>query len=85
MECTGADSVEMRGDTLLVHASDSDAVARYLLNYTPARDIEITARNLEDAFLALTSGTDEPASEVGRTTAAHPSASAATVPEGSLR
>ena len=44
-----------------MHASDSDAVARYLLTRTPAHDIEITARNLEDAFLALTSGTDEPA------------------------
>jgi ABC-2 type transport system ATP-binding protein len=57
----GADSIEVRGDTVLVHASDSDAVARYLLTRTPARDIEITARNLEDAFLALTSSTDEPA------------------------
>ena len=76
----------MRGDTLLVHASDSDAVARYLLNHTPARDLEITARNLEDAFLALTSGTDEPASEVDRTTTpAQLSAAATTVPEGSLR
>jgi ABC-2 type transport system ATP-binding protein len=81
----GADSVEVRGDTVLVHASDSDAVARYLLNHTPARDIEITARNLEDAFLALTSGTDEPASKVDREMAATPNASATTVPEGSLR
>ena len=33
----GADSVEVRGDTVLIHASDSDAVARYLLTSTPAR------------------------------------------------
>ena len=33
----GADSVELRGDTVLIHASDSDAVARYLLTSTPAR------------------------------------------------
>jgi ABC-2 type transport system ATP-binding protein len=39
---------------VLVHGNDSDAVARYLLTRTPAVDIEITGRNLEDAFLALT-------------------------------
>jgi hypothetical protein len=27
---------------VLIHSSDSDAVARYLLNDTPARDLEIT-------------------------------------------
>jgi ABC-2 type transport system ATP-binding protein len=52
---SGVDSVEVRGETVLVHASDSDAVARYLLTSTPARDLEITARALEDAFIALTS------------------------------
>jgi ABC-2 type transport system ATP-binding protein len=51
----GADSVEVRGDTVLIHASDSDAVARYLLTSTPARDMEIITRGLEDAFIALTS------------------------------
>jgi ABC-2 type transport system ATP-binding protein len=51
----GADSVEIRGDTVLIHANDSDAVARYLLTSTQARNLEITARNLEDAFVALTS------------------------------
>jgi ABC-2 type transport system ATP-binding protein len=51
----GADSVEVRGETVLVHASDSDSVARYLLTQTQARDLEITTRALEDAFLALTS------------------------------
>ena len=45
----------MRGDTVLIHASDSDAVARYLLTSTPARDMEIITRGLEDAFIALTS------------------------------
>ena len=33
---------------------DSDAVARYLLTATAARDVEIVAHNLEEAFLALT-------------------------------
>ena len=37
-----------------VHAKDSDAVARYLLTETAARDLEIIARGLEDAFLSLT-------------------------------
>lgn len=56
----GADSVEIRGDTVLVHSGDSDAVARYLLTHTPARDLEITARGIEDAFLALTGDDAEP-------------------------
>src|ERR1019366_7907532 len=49
----GTDGVEVRGDTVLIHASDSDAVARYLLTSTPARDMEIITRGLEDAFTAL--------------------------------
>ncbi|MEE6262305.1 ABC transporter ATP-binding protein [Plantactinospora sonchi] len=53
----GVESVEVRGDSVLVQAGDSDVVARYLLNQTAARDLEITARNLEDAFLALTTDT----------------------------
>ena len=51
----GADNVEVRGDTVLIHSTDSDAVARYLLTNTPARDLEINTRGLEDAFIALTS------------------------------
>ena len=50
----GVDSVDVRGDSVLVHGSDSDAIARYLLNHTTARDLEITSRNLEEAFVALT-------------------------------
>jgi ABC-2 type transport system ATP-binding protein len=62
----GVDSVEMRGDTVLVHSKDSDAVARYLLTSTSARDLEITTRGLEDAFLALTSDdTDANGSHTG--------------------
>ena len=55
----GADSVEVRGETVLVHSNDSDAVARYLLTQTAAKDLEIAARGIEDAFLALTG--DDPA------------------------
>ena len=50
----GVEGVERRGDTVLIHASDSDAVARHLLTQTDAHDLEITARGLEDAFVALT-------------------------------
>lgn len=50
----GAESVELRGDTVLVHSTDSDATARFLLTQTAAKDLEITARGIEDAFLALT-------------------------------
>ena len=51
----GADNVEVRGETVLIHSTDSDSVARYLLTSTPARDLEIITRGLEDAFIALTS------------------------------
>ena len=66
-EIPGVDTVEVRGDTVLLHASDSDAVAKYLLNNTQARDLEITTRALEDAFIALTSD-DSDVSRTGVTT-----------------
>ena len=50
----GADTVEVRGDTILIHSADTDTVTRYLLNETSAHDLEITARGLEEAFIALT-------------------------------
>ena len=60
----GVDGVEVRGDTVLIHSGDTDAVARWLLNQTPARDLEITSRGLEEAFLALTGdGAPGPSSE----------------------
>jgi len=55
----GVETVEVRGDTVLIHSSDTDRVARYLLNETRARDLEITARGLEEAFLALTGDQDD--------------------------
>jgi ABC-2 type transport system ATP-binding protein len=57
----GVRSVEVRGERVLIQTMDSDAVARYLLTATPARDVEIVAHNLEDAFLTLT-GDDAAAS-----------------------
>lgn len=50
----GVLSVERRGDTVFVHCADSDAVARHLLSTTDAHDLEISSRNLEEAFVALT-------------------------------
>jgi ABC-2 type transport system ATP-binding protein len=52
----GVESVELRGDTVLIASRDSDATLRVLLTTTAARDVEVTAHNLEDAFLALTVG-----------------------------
>jgi ABC-2 type transport system ATP-binding protein len=51
----GVDHVEIRGETVLIHSNDTDAVARRLLTETTAHDVEITSRGLEDAFIALTS------------------------------
>ncbi|MDR6861656.1 ABC transporter ATP-binding protein [Phycicoccus sp. 3266] len=58
----GVETVEVRGDSVLVASTDSDAVARHLLTHTAARDLEITSRGLEDAFISLTA---EPAAEAG--------------------
>ncbi|WP_285726572.1 ABC transporter ATP-binding protein [Psychromicrobium xiongbiense] len=55
----GVDLVELQGNSLRVQAQDSDLVARYLLTNTGARDLEITSRNLEDAFLSLTADAPE--------------------------
>ncbi|MFK4791649.1 ABC transporter ATP-binding protein [Microbacterium sp. ZW T5_56] len=50
----GVDAVEIQGNRVIIRAADSDAVARYLLTQTDARDVTITSQNLEQAFLALT-------------------------------
>ncbi|GAA5195106.1 ABC transporter ATP-binding protein [Microbacterium jejuense] len=55
----GVEDVETKGDRIAVHTKDSDAVARHLLTQTAARDLEITAQNLESVFLALTSEGDK--------------------------
>ena len=58
-ELPGVDNVERRGDTVLIQARDSDEVARYLLSRTKAKDLEITARGIEEAFIALTGDGDD--------------------------
>ena len=65
----GVESAEVRGDTVLVRAADTDAVARHLLTTTGARDVEITADNLEQAFLALTADETDPAGDTDTRTA----------------
>ena len=50
----GVDTVEIRGESVIVHANDSDAVARHLLTRTDAHDVEIAAKGIEEAFLSLT-------------------------------
>ncbi len=49
----GVRNVETRGDVVLLQCADSDDTLRYLLNNTPAHDIEVTSADLEDAVLAL--------------------------------
>ena len=53
----GVANVELRGDMVLVQCSNSDIVARHLLTTTAARDLEISSKNLEAAFVALTADT----------------------------
>jgi ABC-2 type transport system ATP-binding protein len=55
----GVETVEVRGDSVLIASTDSDAVARHLLASTDARDLEITSRGLEDAFISLTTEGDQ--------------------------
>ncbi len=51
----GVSSVERRGDAAVLQCADSDTAIRALLAAHPdARDIEIAAAGLEQAFLALT-------------------------------
>ena len=46
--------ISQSGDYARMVTSDSDALARYLLNHTSARNITIRNRSLEDAFLTMT-------------------------------
>ncbi|MGK9269833.1 ABC transporter ATP-binding protein [Williamsia muralis] len=51
----GLAEVSERGGRTTIHTDESDDLARFLLTQTGARDVEIGSRNLEDAFVALTS------------------------------
>jgi ABC-2 type transport system ATP-binding protein len=57
----GVNDVDRRGDGVVLSCSDSDAAIRALIAAHPeARDIEITAAGLEEAFVALTGEEQEP-------------------------
>jgi ABC-2 type transport system ATP-binding protein len=65
----GVSSAERRGEAMIMHCADSDVAIKALLGAHPdARDIEIAAAGLEQAFLALTGdgdGLGEPAGGAG--------------------
>jgi ABC-2 type transport system ATP-binding protein len=63
----GVESVEVRGDTVLLHGRDTDALARHLLNNTDAHDLEITSRSIEDAFLSLTGDQEDDDADIATT------------------
>jgi ABC-2 type transport system ATP-binding protein len=51
----GVTDVELRGESIVLICSDSDAALRALLAASPeARDLEVTGAALEDAFVQLT-------------------------------
>jgi ABC-2 type transport system ATP-binding protein len=55
----GVRAAELRGDSITLNCSDSDAAVRALLQAFPAiRDLEITGAGLEAAFLELTRDRD---------------------------
>jgi ABC-2 type transport system ATP-binding protein len=56
----GVSAAERRGEAVVLACSDSDAAIRALLaSYPDARDIEIAAAGLEEAFLQLTGDSSE--------------------------
>jgi ABC-2 type transport system ATP-binding protein len=66
----GVSRVEVRGTRVSLHSEDSDATLRALLAAFPeATDIEIVSRNMDDAFMALTSSTEaalgDPGTKIG--------------------
>jgi ABC-2 type transport system ATP-binding protein len=51
----GVTGVDMRGDSIVLVCSDSDAALRALVEHSPeARDFEVTGAGLEEAFVQLT-------------------------------
>jgi ABC-2 type transport system ATP-binding protein len=56
----GVTSAQRRGDAVVLACGDSDAALRQLLaRYPAARDIEVRAAGLEEAFLELTAASSE--------------------------
>jgi ABC-2 type transport system ATP-binding protein len=66
----GVSAAERRGEAVVLACSDSDAAIRALLErYPDARDIEIAAAGLEEAFLQLTGDPREAGASSGLVTA----------------
>jgi ABC-2 type transport system ATP-binding protein len=60
-ELPGVVDADRRGEGIVLRCSDSDRAIRALVaEYPAARDIEITGAGLEEAFLELTAGEDDP-------------------------
>jgi len=56
----GVRSVERRGEQVTIVSDEPDAALRaFLSRYADAHDIEVTAHNMDDAFLALTEASRE--------------------------
>jgi ABC-2 type transport system ATP-binding protein len=56
----GVTSFERRGSRVFLHTENSDASLRELLRDFPsASDLEIVSRNMDDAFMALTSASTQ--------------------------
>ena len=61
LEVPQVSSVEAHGESMLIHSTDADTTLHALLRaYPQARDIEVTAASISDAFLALTAGQQTP-------------------------
>jgi len=62
LQLPGVSSTDQQGQRMVLHCNDSDTALRALLATYPAvHDIEISAGNLEDAFLELTATTRQEA------------------------
>ena len=62
LQLPGVSSTDQQGQRMVLHCNDSDTALRALLATYPAvHDIEISAGNLEDAFLELTASTRQEA------------------------
>ncbi|HXB65548.1 MAG TPA: ABC transporter ATP-binding protein [Solirubrobacteraceae bacterium] len=81
----GVSGADRRGESVVLSCADSDAAIRALLNaYPGARDIEIAAAGLEEAFLQLTAEeADIRGSSGGATAAEGASASGGNAASGS--
>ena len=54
----GINDITVRGQQLIVHTSQPDDLARYLLAHTDAHGLLISTTTLEDAFVRLTGSND---------------------------